>query len=134
MKEASRSIWKIYTDGASRGNPGPSGAGVYVTQDDIPIIKRGIYLGKKTNNQAEYLALALAIFFVKNSAAHRSIELPTLHLYADSELMVKQMKGIYRVKNPTLFQIKSQFLKTQEMSSYPYGKSPQISTPTEARL
>ena len=55
--------WKIFIDGASRGNPGPSGIGVYVLKDSEPATSYAFYLGKKTNNQAEYSALLVALFF-----------------------------------------------------------------------
>jgi len=106
VKRSSTVTWNVYTDGASRGNPGHSGAGVYVVAHDDPLIERGIYLGKKTNNQAEYLALALALFFIKNKVARGHEQLPYLHIHADSELLVKQMRGIYKVKNPVLAKIK----------------------------
>ena len=49
MKKPSSQTWHVYTDGAARGNPGPAGAGIYITQNDAPIIERGIYLGNKNS-------------------------------------------------------------------------------------
>src|SRR5208282_5322045 len=71
--------WSIYIDGAARGNPGPAGIGIYVTDGTKAIIKHGYYLGKKTNNQAEYLALAVAVFLIKNLCAEKKIDCPALH-------------------------------------------------------
>jgi ribonuclease HI len=100
-------VWKIFVDGASRGNPGPSGAGLVIFHDEEPILKKGFFLGKKTNNQAEYLALALAVFLAKKHAQDLEIPCPTLRIISDSELLIKQMNGVYRVKNPELAQLKA---------------------------
>ena len=60
-----RRYWKLFIDGASRNNPGPAGAGLALFKDDEPAEMRGFYLGTKTNNQAEYFALLLGIFYLK---------------------------------------------------------------------
>lgn len=93
-----RSVWKLYTDGAARNNPGPAGAGVYLLKDKKPIIKKGHFLKSRTNNQAEYLALLLGIFYAKDRVDPKD----TLHVIADSQLLVRQMTGHYRVRNPEL--------------------------------
>lgn len=90
--------WTLFTDGASRDNPGRSGVGVYLLKDDHPAFKKGWYVGRKTNNQAEYLALLAGIFYAKK---HMSAD-DTLFICADSELMIKQVKGEYKVKNKDL--------------------------------
>ncbi len=100
-KNASGHRWKLYVDGASRNNPGLSGAGVYLIKDDTEVVKQGFFLGKKTNNQAEYMALLLGVYF-----AHRHMKAgDTIIIYADSELLIKQMRGEYRVKNLELKQL-----------------------------
>ena len=105
--------WKIFVDGAARGNPGPSGAGIYISYKNEDVSKKGIYLKKKTNNQAEYLALLLGLFFLRKEIKKQDIDLsttknkPVVHLISDSELLVKQMKGEYKVKNPVLKQLKT---------------------------
>lgn len=96
----------IYVDGASRGNPGPAGAGIYFTYGNKVIAKKGIFLGKKTNNQAEYLALALALFFAEKICVEKDIVCSCFHVFSDSELLVKQYKGLYKIKNPELAQLK----------------------------
>lgn len=93
--------WKLFVDGASRHNPGPSGAGVYLLKEDEPIIKQGFYLGKKTNNQAEYYALLLGIYFAQRHMAEED----TLIIHSDSELLIKQFKGEYGVRNPDLLRL-----------------------------
>ena len=91
-------FYKLYVDGASRHNPGPAGAGIYILKDGEPIEKRGLFVGVKTNNQAEYLALVLGLLFLKQHV--RSDD--KVCIVSDSELMVKQLKGEYRVKNHDL--------------------------------
>jgi len=84
----------IYSDGAARGNPGPAGAGaVLAAKDGRVVVEVCRYLGEMTNNQAEYRALLLALKEAK------AIGAKSLEIFADSELMVKQIKGEYRVKN-----------------------------------
>lgn len=90
--------WTVYIDGASRNNPGPSGAGVAIHKDGEPVILEGFSLGIKTNNQAEYLALLLALYFIKQYAKTTDI----IRIASDSQLLVKQFQGIYRVKHPGL--------------------------------
>ena len=87
----------INTDGASRGNPGPAAAGVTI-RDDKGQMLRGIsrYLGRLTCNQAEYQALIMAL------EEARRIGAAEVRLLADSELLVKQLKREYRVKNEGL--------------------------------
>ena len=63
--DGTRGYWKLFIDGASRNNPGPSGAGFLLLKDDKPVEQKGFFLGSKTNNQAEYFALLIGIFFLK---------------------------------------------------------------------
>lgn len=84
-------------DGGSRGNPGPAGIGVVVrAQDGTPLATVGRFIGRATNNVAEYKALILAM--------EKALELGAtkIQIRGDSELIVKQMRGEYRVKNPDL--------------------------------
>jgi ribonuclease HI len=82
-------------DGGSRGNPGPAGYGVHIQRGDEVVELKGA-LSLATNNVAEYNGLLAALRWgVQQRVA-------TLHVRADSELMVKQMRGEYRVKNPGL--------------------------------
>jgi len=87
----------IYTDGGARGNPGPAGIGVVVYDPDKKIIKEiAEYIGETTNNQAEYKAVLRAMTEAKKLGA------PELDFYLDSELVVKQLKREYKVKNKEL--------------------------------
>ena len=84
-------------DGGSRGNPGPAGIGVVLrAQDGTPLVTLGSYLGRATNNIAEYRALITALQKAKELGARY------ITVRGDSELVVKQMRGEYRVKNAAL--------------------------------
>ena len=86
-----------YCDGGSRGNPGAAGFGVYIQDASGAVLAElSQYLGTRTNNFAEYSALLAALDFALTKG-HRS-----LRVVSDSELMVKQMKGQYRVNSPEL--------------------------------
>lgn len=89
----------IYTDGGARGNPGPAGAGAAIFKDGAEVAHVSKYLGKRTNNFAEYEALILAL-----EAAIKTLGSPLRGAFVrmDSELIVRQMKGEYRVKNSEL--------------------------------
>jgi ribonuclease HI len=87
----------IYIDGASRGNPGMSGAGVFITNGEGKrMVEMSRYLGHKTNNEAEYKALLLGLKEAKRLGGE------SIHIYTDSELIERQVKGLYRVKNLNL--------------------------------
>ena len=95
-----------YSDGGARGNPGPAGAGFIVQTDSGKILlKQGIFLGERTNNQAEYIALYKAI--------EKALAFSPAHItcFMDSLLAVKQMSGEYKIKEPTLKQIASQIVE-----------------------
>jgi ribonuclease HI len=84
-------------DGGSRGNPGPAGIGVVIrAADGTPLVTLGRYIGKATNNVAEYTALITAMEKAKELGAKR------VKIHGDSELIVRQMNGQYRVKHPDL--------------------------------
>ena len=98
------SAWKLFVDGASRGNPGKSGAGVWLTKDAIDVVSKGFFLGKATNNQAEYAALLLGIFFAIKGMQKGD----KLVIYSDSQLIVRQLIGRYRVKAPHIIPLYQQ--------------------------
>lgn len=87
----------LHSDGGARGNPGPAGVGFILTRPDGSIVCRGgRYLGETTNNIAEYEALIWGL----ETASNRGVR--TLSVFLDSELIVKQIAGVYRVKHPNL--------------------------------
>src|SRR5438105_4973693 len=84
-------------DGGSRGNPGPAGVGVVLrAQDGTPLITLGRFIGRATNNVAEYKALITALEQALRLGARKIV------IRGDSELIIKQMRGEYRVKHPDL--------------------------------
>lgn len=88
---------KMYADGGSRGNPGPSASGyALLLMDDTVVFQGGNYLGVTTNNQAEYNGLKMGL----DEAALRGAKI--VHVYMDSLLVINQMKGVYKVKNAEL--------------------------------
>ena len=92
----------LYTDGASRGNPGPAGAGAMITDaEGATLAEKAVYLGETTNNQAEYRALLIGLQEALKLAPAR------LTIRMDSELIVKQLNGEYRVRNRDLLPLHS---------------------------
>lgn len=95
---------EAYIDGGARNNPGPAGAGVYIELNGAPFVGLYEYLGKQTNNYAEYSALLRAL---KYALAESFLK---VKVYSDSELLVRQVLGKYRVKNPALQTLHQQAL------------------------
>jgi len=90
----------IFTDGGSRGNPGPAACGVVIKNDKNKVIlKTSKYLGETTNNQAEYEALILALQKAKGIFKAQKINNKNLECYLDSELVVKQLNHEYKIKD-----------------------------------
>lgn len=85
-----------YVDGGSHGSPGPSGIGVVIEKPDGELIKIAKWIGHHDNNVAEYVALLEAL----QCALH--LKATALHVYSDSELVVKQMTGVYACNSPRL--------------------------------
>lgn len=91
----------IYTDGGSRGNPGPSGFGVVIYDENKKIVTEiSRFVGIKTNNEAEYLALNEALTWLKSN--QEKLSASAVDFYSDSQLLVRQMQGKYKVKAPTI--------------------------------
>jgi ribonuclease HI len=94
---AMNEVLTLEFDGGSRGNPGPAGIGVVLrAADGTPIVTLGRYIGRATNNVAEYRALITGIEQALKLGASR------LYIRGDSELIIRQVKGQYRVKSPEL--------------------------------
>lgn len=95
-----------YIDGGSRGNPGPAAYAVIVqSPDGRAIFELGKYIGRETNNVAEYYGLIAALDYATANGIRR------LHVRSDSELMVRQMQGSYRVKSTELRPLHERALK-----------------------
>ncbi|WP_224244107.1 ribonuclease HI family protein [Hyalangium gracile] len=88
---------RLYSDGAARGNPGPSGAGAVLIEPGGQVVARlGKYLGNQTNNYAEYMGLLIGLKHAKSLGAKE------IEVFADSELLIRQLSGRYQVKSPSL--------------------------------
>jgi ribonuclease HI len=98
---------KLFGDGGSRGNPGPSASGyVLMDMDDNILFKTGVYLGITTNNQAEYQALKFGLEEALKLGARE------VAVHMDSLLVINQMKGIFKVKNRDLWPIHESIKET----------------------
>lgn len=94
------SLIKIYTDGGSRGNPGPSASGyvIYDANDQV-IVRAANYIGITTNNQAEYISIKNALACAKKISGGEVL------VFMDSQLVINQLNGVYQVKNKDLWPI-----------------------------
>ncbi|MGI6129085.1 MAG: ribonuclease HI family protein [bacterium] len=87
----------VHTDGASRGNPGPAAVGIVITDENgTVLVELSEYIGETTNNVAEYRALLRGLQEAVRLNAKEVL------IYGDSQLMIKQMNGEYRVRHPNL--------------------------------
>lgn len=91
-------ILKIYCDGGARGNPGPAGVGIVIIDSDGQEKKFKRFIGVKTNNQAEYEAVLYALEMV----AREYGKAEKIDFFLDSELVVNQLSGNYKIKNEAL--------------------------------
>jgi len=87
---------QIHTDGGARGNPGPAAIGYVITSGHQTLAAVGRTIGSTTNNQAEYQAIVAALEHAKK------LKVTAIHLCSDSELVIKQLRGEYKVKNKEL--------------------------------
>jgi ribonuclease HI len=107
--ESTESKALLWVDGAARGNPGPAGAGFVLEKGKTRIHSAGQYLGEATNNEAEYQALIMGL----KAASHYGCD--DLEVRSDSQLMVRQLKGEYRVKSQHLQGFYLQAVKQTEL-------------------
>lgn len=96
-KAANAEVIEVFVDGGSRGNPGPAGGGFGVYRGGKLVDKGSEYFGEQTNNQAEYLALRLALRETYEKFSDLKID-----CYMDSQLVVEQMNGNFKVKNANI--------------------------------
>lgn len=108
----------IYSDGGARGNPGPGGIGAVIIENGKVVNEISEYIGEVTNNQAEYRALIVALKWVKENIK----EITGIKCYLDSELVVKQLNGHYKLKNAGLkdlfWEIKDLILEFQGKTNF----------------
>lgn len=98
-----RRILKVFVDGASRGNPGASGIGIFCyNAEGTAVIETGFFTGNQTCNQAEYTALVYALFFLSTTLTPAQQRRYHVVITADSLLLIKQMRGEFKIKDPNL--------------------------------
>lgn len=98
----------IYIDGGSRNNPGPAALAVVFFREEQVFKEYSQYLGKATNNEAEYQGLIFALKKAKALLGKEKIKKIPIEIKSDSELLIKQMRGEYKIKEP---KIQTLFLK-----------------------
>lgn len=91
---------EIFTDGGSRGNPGPGASAFIVFKDKNEVFKQAYFFKTTTNNMAEYFAVLMAVLWISKNRG--VVGKNDVILKIDSELIVNQLKGIYKVKNENL--------------------------------
>jgi len=106
MNDKKRQV-ELYTDGGARGNPGPAACGVRIISDALEPREQlfGEAIGSMTNNVAEYRALLLGLNKVTELLGVDQCKTIRLVVYSDSELMVRQLKGVYRVRDTNLIKL-----------------------------
>ena len=93
----------IYTDGGSRGNPGPAGMGVVIANEKGKMMKEySGFLGVKTNNEAEYEAVIFGLKKIKALLGKEKIKNTEIEFRLDSELVARQLEGFYKIENEKL--------------------------------
>lgn len=96
----------VHTDGGARGNPGPAAIGVVIEDGAKKIIKKfGRQIGEATNNVAEYTAVKEALKAMKSLELRTENEKIEIFFYLDSTLVVNQLNGLFKIKDPTLRQL-----------------------------
>ena len=110
----------MFTDGGSRGNPGPAGAGVFITNEQGGMIRQAsLFLGTTTNNEAEYQAVILGLETLKKTFGKTKTRELEIEARMDSELVCKQLRGEYQVKEEKLMPL---FMKiwNARVSDFPH--------------
>ncbi|MBI5138452.1 MAG: ribonuclease HI family protein [Candidatus Vogelbacteria bacterium] len=119
----------VYTDGASRNNPGIAGAGAYITDGTGKVLKESTkLLGIQTNNFAEYEAIILGLETIKKMFGEAKVKSMNIEVRMDSELAQRQLTGVYQIKEPTLW---PQFMKIWNMRVAFFPKIKFIHIPRE---
>lgn len=109
-------VLSVFTDGGSRGNPGISGFGVVIKSGEGIVHQEAVFIGIKTNNEAEYSALLSALSWISQNKNH----VEKINFYLDSELVVRQVQGIYKIKAENLKPLYLQIKGLLEKLGIPY--------------
>lgn len=104
--------YTAYIDGASSGNPGDAGIGIVILKDGKEIFRESRYIGRETNNVAEYTALLTVL---KVAEKHK---IEGIHIFTDSELVVKQLNGEYKIKNSVLKVLAAEAVEKKNTVNY----------------
>ena len=121
-----RGVLKIYCDGGARGNPGPSAAAFVVIKGTTVEHKATEYLGERTNNEAEYAAVIMALSWLSDNK--RLIAKKEVVFYLDSELVAKQLSGEFKIKSKKLL---PKFLSVKKLEKVIGVKIGYVSVPRE---
>lgn len=108
-------IISVHTDGGSKGNPGPSSIGILITSPEGELQRYREDIGVTTNNVAEYTAVIRAYDLIRKLINEKSLAVTQLNFYSDSQLIVRQLSGIYKVKNPSMKSLVNQ-VKERELA------------------
>ncbi len=118
-----------YTDGGARGNPGPAGSGAAIYSESGEVLREAhLALGRATNNFAEYSAVILALETLKKIIPEARRKESEIEIRMDSELVARQMGGMYEIKEPTLFPL---FIKVHNLMVKSFPKTKFVHVPRE---
>ena len=121
--------YTLFTDGGARGNPGPAGAGALIKDSKGGILKKiSRPLGVRTNNWAEYEAVILGLSELKKIVPEKKRKNVTIEVKLDSELIARQLSGLYQIKEETLF---PQYIKVHNMLVKDFQKTTFTHIPRE---
>ena len=107
----------INCDGGSRGNPGPAASAFVVSKDGVEIFSEGKFLGQTTNNVAEYTAVLMALEWINQNK--EKVGETAIEFVLDSELVVRQLTGIYKIKNENLKELAGKIMAIRKTISSP---------------
>jgi ribonuclease HI len=110
----------VHTDGGSRGNPGPAAVGVVIERNGTVVYEYGATIGETTNNVAEYRALLAAWEWIRTKSAEGEISGGTVRFLLDSELVVKQLNGVYKIKDTKMRDLAAQVLNKSNACGLAY--------------
>lgn len=115
---------KVFTDGASRGNPGHSGIGIVIYDENNFILRTyKEYIGEATNNQAEYRAILKSLDIIKKLRTNIEVDFDSVEFYSDSELIVNQINFDFQAKDPDLALLNNKFHVIIKKLNIPYTVS-----------
>jgi ribonuclease HI len=115
---------QVFIDGASRGNPGHSGIGIVIYDENNFILRTyKEYIGEATNNQAEYRAILKSLDIIKKFRTNIEVDFDSVEFYSDSELIVNQINFDYQAKDPDLALLNNKFHVIIKKLNIPYTVS-----------